>query len=149
MKRLTILTFLLTVALSSCGSAGTTVNNPTAAQETAAPAEPKSTQASGAGKHRNAQADHHKAQDFPEVTGFGATESAWNATHTADHEGKLDPTAVYNPNPSLPEVNGHMGSEYTSVLYTDGHVTGYEYHTVGTPIGAIKESVLRQQFPSD
>jgi hypothetical protein len=81
------------------------------------------------------------------VTGFGATDEAWNVSHTPD--GNFAPGAVYNEDPSLPEVNGHTGAQYTEVLHEDGRVVGYDYHLHSEPIAAAKTDVLSSQFPPD
>jgi hypothetical protein len=83
----------------------------------------------------------------PPVTGFGATDAAWNANHTPDSD--FDPGAVYNPDPSLPQVNGHPGADYTQVMHQDGHVLGYDYHFTNEPIDQAKAQTLSQNFPSD
>lgn len=147
MKRLTIL-ILLTPFLAACGSTGSTANNATSTQETtgSTPEPEPDTEASETGAHTTSHSEQHEPPSHAVVTGFAATESAWNATHTPDHEGNLDPNAVYNPNPSLPEVNGHTGAEYTQVLHSDGHMTGYEYHTTNMPIEAIRTKCSMNSF---
>jgi hypothetical protein len=81
------------------------------------------------------------------VTGFGATNAAWNRTHTADHD--FASGAVYNADTSLPRVNGHAGAHYTQVMHENGHVVGYDYHFANLPISVAKANVLRTQLPRD
>lgn len=81
------------------------------------------------------------------VTGFGASDAVWNRTHTPDTT--FAAGAVYNADPSLPEVNGHTGAHYTVVQHDSGHVDGYEYHFASASISAVKADVLRTQLPSD
>lgn len=58
-----------------------------------------------------------------EVTGFGATLSAWNAHHTADTSGDFIPGCCYNPDPNLKSWGGNF--RYTDVVTDNGIVTGY------------------------
>ncbi len=81
------------------------------------------------------------------LTGFGATTAAWNGAHTA--VSGFAPGAVYNPDRSLPRVNGHEGADYAAVLHENGHVLDYEYRFTNRPIAAAKATVLRTEFPSD
>jgi len=81
------------------------------------------------------------------ITGFGATNVAWNRTHIPDPS--FAPGSVYDADPSLPSVNGHMGAHYTTVLHENGRVLGYEYHFTNRPISAAMRDVLRTQFPAD
>jgi hypothetical protein len=83
---------------------------------------------------------HHPSP--PAVTGYGATDAAWNAAHTRDS--KYAPGAVYNPDPSL-----NTGDEYTQVLHQDGHVTGYDLHFANVPISQAKAEAFAQDLPSD
>lgn len=82
----------------------------------------------------------------PSITGFGATDSAWNSAHREDtnyaHE------SVYNENPALPEVDG-ASVEYAGVGHAEGHVTRYEYRFKEESAAAAKEEILREQFPPD
>ncbi len=78
----------------------------------------------------------------PAVTGFGATDAAWNSSHKADTH--FAPGAAYNPNPAVPG-----GTEYAAVSHENGHVLDYEYRFKDKPIGAAKADVLRTQFPAD
>lgn len=81
------------------------------------------------------------------ITGFGATDTAWNSAHTEDTD--FASGAVYNADPSLPKVNGHTGTHYAAVQHENGHVLGYEYRFLDEPIAAAKADVLRTQFPAD
>lgn len=87
------------------------------------------------------------APSGPPVTGFGAADPAWNANHTPDSDFALG--AVYNPDPSLPQINGHTGAEYTQVMHQGGHVTGYDYHFHNAPISQARAQVLTTNFPTD
>jgi len=57
------------------------------------------------------------------LTGYGATVAAWNAHHTPDPD--FDPGAVYDPDPSLPKINGHTGAKYVEVNAGDGRILNY------------------------
>lgn len=81
------------------------------------------------------------------ITGFGATDASWNAHHTADTE--FAPGAAYNPDPNLPQVNGHTGAHYVATNHTDGRVLGYTMNLMpDTGITEAKASVI-SEFPSD
>jgi hypothetical protein len=81
------------------------------------------------------------------ITGFGATDTAWNEAHTPVPG--FTPGAVYDADPSLPKVNGHTGARYTVVEHDNGYVLGYVYHFANAPISAAKADVLRTQLPFD
>jgi hypothetical protein len=66
------------------------------------------------------------APSRPQVTGFGATDAAWNASHTADSE--FAPGAVYNVDPSLPGSTRTPARSTPQVMHQDGHVLGYDCH---------------------
>jgi hypothetical protein len=81
------------------------------------------------------------------VTGFGATDAVWDASHAPDSD--FDPGAVYNPDPSLPQLNGHTGAQYATVLHQNGQVTNYYFNFRSEPIAAAKSDVFAQNFPGD
>ena len=81
------------------------------------------------------------------VTGYGATEAAWNSRHTPDHD--FAAGSVYDPDPSLPRINGHPGAVYVLVTVQDGRVLSYAMNLhPGTALHAAVE-VARAQFPPD
>ena len=83
----------------------------------------------------------------PTITSFGATDQEWNATHTEDTE--FAPGAVYDADPSLPEVNGHTGAKYTEVLHTAGHVTSYSLNLHDGTKLAQATAATTADFPAD
>ena len=85
-----------------------------------------------------------RTSSTPTVTGFGATNAEWNATHVADKS--CAPCSNYNPDPALAKA---VGDKYSAVLRTDGHVSDYIYSFVNQSFEAAKANVLRTQFPSD
>lgn len=87
------------------------------------------------------------AASTPPVTGFGATNADWESHHTA-YSG-CSPGSCYNPDPNLPQTNGHVGIRYYAVDHSNGHVTNYQMNLPQqTPISAAKAEAL-QEFPSD
>ncbi len=83
----------------------------------------------------------------PSLTSFGATDSAWNAHHTADS--RFAAGAAYDQDSSLPPVNGHTGARYYAVQHSGGRVLGYYMaFPPGTPITAARGAALRE-FPPD
>lgn len=81
------------------------------------------------------------------ITGFGATEAAWTRAHVEDRTYAAG--AAYDPDPSLPKVNGRTADRYYSVIHQDGHVLGYGYRFGSQGISHAKALVLRTQFPTD
>jgi hypothetical protein len=81
------------------------------------------------------------------ITGFGATDAAWNRAHQADHV--FAPGAAYDPDPSLPKVNGHTGDHYYAVIHENGHVLAYGYRFRPQSMASVKALVLRTEFPTD
>jgi hypothetical protein len=57
------------------------------------------------------------------VLGFGATDAEWNSRHRQTPG--FTAGAVYDADPSLPQVNGHVGSRYIAVSHEQGRVLGY------------------------
>ncbi len=127
---------VLALALAGCGSAESHEAVETEHAEAVATVTATSTAATTSTDHQQ-----------PALTGYGATNTAWNETHTEvagyAHE------AVYNPNSSLPEVDGREGDEYGDVRHSDGHVIGYEYHFVRKSSVAARREILAEQFPPD
>jgi hypothetical protein len=130
----------LAVALAGCGSSElSSSSTPTAAASnepatTAASEQPTTASASSEPKPR-------------ELTGWGATDAAWNSAHTEDSQ--FSSGSVYNQNPSLQEINGHPGAEYTAVIHQDGHVLNYYYNFQSKSISEAKAEVLSSQFPTE
>jgi len=81
------------------------------------------------------------------MTGYGATDIAWNAHHRPDPD--FDPSAVYNRDPALPQVNGHTGADYTEVSHQAGRVLQYDLHFPNLPVAEAKASVFGSEFPRD
>jgi hypothetical protein len=51
---------------------------------------------------------------------------------------------VYDPDPGVPP-----GDDYTAVLRSDGHITGYDLHFKNQPISAAKAQVMEAEVPHD
>lgn len=86
------------------------------------------------------------ATSLRSITGFGATTAAWNRAHVQDPNAA--PGTAYDPDTSLPKVNGHTAARYYAVEHEDGHVLGYEYRFHPVAISSAEALVLRE-FPSD
>jgi hypothetical protein len=55
----------------------------------------------------------------------------------------------YNPDPNLPQMNGHIGTRYFAVDHTNGRVTIYQMAlSPKTPIASAMAQAL-QEFPGD
>ncbi|HSZ06663.1 MAG TPA: hypothetical protein VK778_15860 [Solirubrobacteraceae bacterium] len=130
----------LAIALAGCGSSeSSSSSTPTAAVSnesatTAASEQPTTASASSEPKPG-------------ELTGWGATDAAWNSAHMEDSQ--FSSGSVYNQNPSLQEINGHTGAEYTAVIHQDGHVLNYYYNFQSKSISEAKAEVLSSQFPTE
>jgi hypothetical protein len=137
MRRLAAGLVLIAVALAGCGSTEKS-------EATSVPSAEVETTETVTEAHTT-EADPPPQQ--PSITGFGATNEAWNSAHTEDtnyvHE------AAYNPNPALPEQDGHLGDEYGGVEHQNGHVVGYEYHFASKSAEEAKQEILGEQFPHD
>jgi hypothetical protein len=56
---------------------------------------------------------------------------------------------VWDADPALPEINGHVGALYTVVSLTDGRVLNYQLNFVhGTTIDEAR-SLVQAELPSD
>jgi hypothetical protein len=86
------------------------------------------------------------ASSLAAITGFGATNAAWNRTHVVDHT--YAPGSAYNPDASLPKVNGRTADRYYAVSHESGRVLNYSYRFRPQPISRVKALVLRE-FPPD
>jgi hypothetical protein len=83
----------------------------------------------------------------PAITGFGATLTAWAANHAPDRE--FAKNAVWDADPELPEINGHVGAHYTLVSSTGGRVLNYQLNFVhGTTIDEAR-SLVQAELPGD
>jgi hypothetical protein len=126
-----IVGFLL-LCVTGCGSSSSGTS--------AAPPGPTSSGARQSASKTSAK-PRHSEPDYG-LSGFGATDGAWNNSHTPDR--KFAPNAVYNPDPAVP-----TGADYNQVLHDDGHVTGYDLHFVGQPISEAKAAVFANELPRD
>jgi hypothetical protein len=83
------------------------------------------------------------------IIGFGATTADWNANHVATTDSGLAAGCCYNPDSTLPKVNGHVAYRYFTVNPTNDRVMNYlmDLHP-GTTIAEAKAEMLRE-FPSD
>jgi hypothetical protein len=133
-RRRTILVAALVVALAGCGSSESSPSSTTSSSAPLATTAEAAANTSGGPKPG-------------ELTGWGATDAAWNITHAEDAQ--FAKGSVYNENPALQEINGHPGAEYTTVGHQDGHVLNYYYHFPSKSISEAKADVLRTQFPTD
>jgi hypothetical protein len=114
---------------SAAKSTSTAIESPTATVTTQAGASPSRTASSS------------------KAAGYGASEAAWNSSHTPDNS--YPSGSAYDSDPSLPEVEGHASARYTEVAREGGRIVAYKYHFPATAIAAAKANVLRTQFPSD
>lgn len=80
------------------------------------------------------------------LTGFDATDQAWDAHHTQHPD--YGNGYVYDPDPALPQVNGHTGATYTDVQHVGGRVVGYTVHLQPAPLAAAIDRA-RHEFPAD
>jgi hypothetical protein len=99
--------------------------------------------ACGGGSSGSRSAATTRAASVPKdaITGFGATNGAWDAHHTSDR--KYAPGAVYNPDPSAPS-----GAQYDGVLHEAGRVLQYDLRFPNESITSAKAKVA-QELPPD
>jgi len=128
MKKSIIATAIMTIAITIAGcSSTTTSSSPTISTSTSSPTISTST-SNG-------------------VVGFGATKSAWDAHHTADLRGNLNPGCCYNRDPNL--KGGPSTDRYFGVTWSNGIVTGYGMSLLkGTKLKAAMAEALAE-MPND
>lgn len=134
MKKLPILGAVLTAALAGCGSSRSSSTPPNSSS--AAAPRPSAT---GSRSAAAALPDH--------LAGFGATVAAWSSAHQED--GQFAPGSVYNEDPSLPDINGNTGADYTEVQPQDGRILAYDLHFRNVPIREAKAIILSNELPPD
>lgn len=82
------------------------------------------------------------------LTGYGATVTTWDANHTADTT--FTAGSVFDPNPSLPQINGNEGARYSAVTPLGGLVEDYTVNEMnGTSVTAAFTDVVSRELPSD
>ncbi len=81
------------------------------------------------------------------LTGFGATDRAWNASHTADS--RFNPGSSYDPTPNLARSSDpQFDAKYYNVQHEGGRVVSYEMRfPPRTSVSAAKALVRRTEFP--
>jgi hypothetical protein len=79
------------------------------------------------------------------VTGYGATEAASNSRHTPDHD--FAAGSVYDPDSSLPGINGHIGAVYVLVTVQDSRVLSYAMNLLAGTTLSKAVGIARAQFP--
>jgi hypothetical protein len=137
LRHSTLASLVIALALVDVGCGGSSHSGRQATQSTSTAESPKSTATTQAA----AQPPNSKA------AGYGASEAAWNSTHTPDNS--YPSGSAYDSDPSLPEVEGHTGARYTEVSREGGRIVAYKYHFPAAAIAAAKANVLHTQFPSD
>lgn len=123
----------LALSASACSS-----SNPTAA---AAPATaPPPSASAGPGQPST------PAPAPGELTGFGATQTAWATKHTADPD---KASIFWNPDPALPQTtDGKINDDYSGVTFTGGRATSYDLAFTARPLAAA-EARVAQELPDD
>lgn len=82
-----------------------------------------------------------------DLTGFGATQGAWDAHHTAD-SGKTA-AGFYNPDPALPKTtDGQINDDYSAVTADNGRVDAYFRAFTARPTAAALQ-LVKAELPAD
>ena len=82
------------------------------------------------------------------LTGVGALDSAWDATHTQDLSTGAEPGAAYNAD--AVSHDGEMLAQYYAVNHNDGRVTAFsERFTDGTTFAMALAALRRNDLPAD
>jgi len=82
-----------------------------------------------------------------DLLGYGAIDSVWNSQHTMSTF--LAPGCCYDPDPTLPQVNGHVAYKYFATEHIEGRVLGYQLDLPPqTRVGNARATVLID-FPTD
>lgn len=81
------------------------------------------------------------------LTGFGATQAAWDAHHTADPDKMA--SGVYNQDPALPKTkDGQPNNDYVGLTADNGRVDSYNLvFTARTTAAAL--DVVKAELPAD
>ena len=83
----------------------------------------------------------------PTLTTYGATLAQWASHHT--HDNIFATNAAWNPDPNLPQLNGHIGADYTIVSVDGGRILSYQLNFVShTSIGEAR-SLAAAELPAD
>jgi hypothetical protein len=136
----------LAATLAGCAGASSSSRSTTSAAAASAATSPAAQATTTARRHHRLRTAAPKPV-APVVTGFGATTAAWNSAHTA--VSGFTPGTVYNADPSLPQVNGHEGSEYYAVQHMGGYVLQYDRAFANVPVSEAKAEIMQGDFPSD
>jgi hypothetical protein len=123
---------------SSSGGAGSASSTTSGSSLSASPPAPTATV-------------HKKHAPSSGLTGYGATNSAWEAHHKADTASGFTKGSAYDPNPAL--VRGgdpRFQDKYYAVEHDGGRVDQYQMRfPPGTTVDKAKREVLASEFPSD
>jgi hypothetical protein len=83
------------------------------------------------------------------LAGFGATSAGWILAHTSSSDSGLAPGCCYNADPSLPEVNGHIGYRYYAVNVLGGRILNYQVEMYRNTNYAEARAEMLREFPPD
>ena len=87
------------------------------------------------------------AQTAGGLTGFGASQQAWDAHHAADTD--KAGAGVYNPDPTLPKTkDGQVNDDYVGVTADGGRVDSYNLVFTARPTAAALTAV-KAELPAD
>jgi hypothetical protein len=81
-----------------------------------------------------------------EITGYGATNGAWNADHKRSPG--YQKGAAYDPDPTLPKAGGRVQSRYVTVQHEEGRVLGYEMNVHRQGLSGVL-ATARAELPND
>jgi hypothetical protein len=135
MKMLAGTLVLVAVALAACGGNS----------EHGTPASQAPTKSPVATKSKTA------TQPSDGLTGYGATDAAWNAHHKMDTRPGMIVGAAYDVDPALArEGDSDSNARYYGVVHEGGRVDQYQMRFArGTTVAEARQSVLASEFPSD
>jgi hypothetical protein len=83
------------------------------------------------------------------VTAFGATDDVWSGKHKPASVPGVKPGAAYDPDPSLPPVNGQVAARYTFVVHDKGHVVQLVRELPSATAIDEARGFAMQELPSD
>jgi hypothetical protein len=127
----TLALLVATVVFAGCGASKSTTASSTPQVSTAP----------------SATSTHGSAAASDGLTGYGATDTAWNGHHQPDT--RFAPGTAYDPDPSLARGDLQHDARYYGVVHQGGRVLQYQMRfPPGTTVDQARQAVMASEFPA-